>query len=67
MTGVLSDHGILMATYRWLSKAAYRKLLSAATATVCLPNGQLSAHSPTDSLKILFDFVLFIQLSSILI
>lgn len=50
-----------MATYLWLSKAAYRKLLSAATAAVRLPNGQLSAHSPTDSPKILFDFVLFIQ------
>lgn len=45
MTGVLSDHGILMATYPWLSKAVYRKLLGAATAAVCLPNVQLSAHS----------------------
>lgn len=60
MTGVLSDHGILMATYPWLSKAVYRKLLGAATAAVCLPNGQLSAHILSVSPKFLFDFVLFI-------
>lgn len=68
MTGVLSDHGILMATYPWLSKAeSTESRLGTATAAVCLPNGQVSAHSLSVSPKFLSDVVLFIQLNNILI
>lgn len=59
MTGVLSDHGILMATYPWLSKADGRKAAGSCRSSSC-PSAKWTAFCRQRSPRSLFDFFLSI-------
>lgn len=62
MTGVLSDHGILMATYPWLSEAeSTESCWELQKLSVCQMGGFLFFP------LFLFDFILFVQWNNVLI